>query len=97
MPLAMRNLAIAQQRDKERLRHVRGGGYDKPKEKFKSNEYVLLNNSKKHTLKASVTPHILRIIELKKSGVVILQGRDGITISRQSSQLAHCSVPVSDH
>ena len=26
MPLAMRNLAIAQQRDVERYRHVRGGG-----------------------------------------------------------------------
>ena len=31
MPLAMRNLAIAQQRDKERYRHVRGGHYDRPK------------------------------------------------------------------
>ena len=31
MPLAMRNLAIAQRRDKERFRHVRGGGYVKPK------------------------------------------------------------------
>ena len=72
MPLAMRNLAIAQQRDKERFRHVRGGGYDKPKAKFKVNEYVLLKRSKDHTLEASVTPHILRIVELKKSGVVIL-------------------------
>ena len=97
MPLAMRNLAIAQQRDKERFRHVRGGGYDKPKAKFKLNEYVLLKRSKNHTLEASVTPHILRIIELKKSGVVILQGRDGTTVSRQVAQLAHCSVPVADH
>ena len=28
MPLAMRNLAIAQQRDKERYKLVRGGGWD---------------------------------------------------------------------
>ena len=61
------------------------------------NEYVLLERSKNHTPEASVTPHILRIIELKKSGVVILQGRDGTTVSRQVAQLAHCSVPVADH
>ena len=30
MPLAMRNLAIAQQRDVERYRLVRGGGWDRP-------------------------------------------------------------------
>ena len=34
MPLAMRNLAIAQQRDKERYRLVRGGSWDKPKATF---------------------------------------------------------------
>ena len=34
MPLAMRNLAIAQQRDKERYRHVRGQGWDRPKASF---------------------------------------------------------------
>ena len=28
MPLAMRNMAIAQQRDEERFRLVRSGGYD---------------------------------------------------------------------
>ena len=31
MPLAMRNLAIAQQCDTERYRLVRGGGWDRPK------------------------------------------------------------------
>ena len=36
-------------------------------------------------------------MELKNSGVVVLQGRDGTIVSRQISQLAHCSVPVADH
>ena len=35
MPLAIRNLAIAQQRDKERYRLVKGGGWDRPKLTFK--------------------------------------------------------------
>ena len=34
MPLAMQNLAIAQQRDMERYRLVRGGGWDRPKASF---------------------------------------------------------------
>ena len=38
MPLAMRNLAIAQQRDQERFRHVRGGSYDRPKATFKAGD-----------------------------------------------------------
>ena len=42
MPLSMRNLAIAQQRDKERYRLVRGRGWDRPKATFKTGDYVLL-------------------------------------------------------
>ena len=34
MPLAMRNLAIAQEGDKNRFRFNRGGTYDKPKAKL---------------------------------------------------------------
>ena len=40
--------------------------------------------------------HILRIVELRSSGVAILQGNDGATVAHQVSKLAHCSVPVSD-
>ena len=97
MPLATRNLAIAQQRDRERFRHVRGGGYHKPIAKFKLGQYVMVKHKKTHTLEPSVTPHILKIVELKDTGVVILQGRDGTKVPRQIQQLAHCSVPVADH
>ena len=34
MPLAMRNLTIIEQRDKERYKLVRGGGWDRPKATF---------------------------------------------------------------
>ena len=99
MPLAMRNLAnlaIAQQRDEERYRHVRGGKWDRPKAKFFVGEFVMLRQKKKHTLMPSVRPHILRIIELRDAGVVLLQGRDDTTISHQTSQIARCSLPISD-
>ena len=50
MLLAMRNLAIAQQRDKERYKLVRGGGWDCPKASFKPGDYMLLKQKTKHTL-----------------------------------------------
>ena len=42
MPLAMRNIAIAQQRDIERYRRVRGGGWNRPKAKFAPGDYVMI-------------------------------------------------------
>ena len=51
MPLAMRNLAIAQQRDVERYRSVRGQGWDRPKVSFIPGDYVLLKQETKHSLK----------------------------------------------
>ena len=47
MPLAFRNLAIAQQRDIERYRLVRGGGWDRPKASFKPGDYVLLRQKRR--------------------------------------------------
>ena len=82
MPLAMRNQAIAQECDMNRFRHVRGGGYARPKAKFKFGEYVLVKQSKDNTFPLSVRPHILRIVKLMDSGVVMLQGCDGATVKR---------------
>ena len=93
----MRNLVIAQERDKTRFRHVRSGNYDKSKAKFLLGQYVLVKQSKINTLQTSVHPHILRIMEIRDSGVTMLQGRCGATVSRHISQLAHCSVPVANY
>ena len=58
MPLAMRNVAIAQQRDKERYRLVRGGGWDGPKLTFKPGDYVLMKQVQEDTLDVPGRPHI---------------------------------------
>ena len=96
MPMAMKNLAIAQQRDIQRYRHVRGGQYDRPKALFAVGDFVMLKQKKVETLDSPVRPHILRVAELRNYGVVILQGSDGATISHQVNQIAPCSVPVAD-
>ena len=50
MPLAMRNLAIAQQRDKDRFRHVRGGKYDRPQSQICARRVCPPKQSKENTL-----------------------------------------------
>ena len=68
MPSAMRNIAIAQQRDIERYRRVRGGGWDRPKAKFAPGDYVLLRQAKHTALEPIARPHVLRIVEIRPSG-----------------------------
>ena len=54
MPLGFRNLA--QQRDIERYRLVRGGGYDRPKASFQPGDYVLLEQKKEDCLQPVPVP-----------------------------------------
>ena len=57
MPLAMRNMAISRQRDKERFQHVRGDGYARPKASYAVGDFVLLKQKKDDTLDPPVRPH----------------------------------------
>ena len=96
MPLTFRNLAIAQERDVERYKLVRGGGWDRPKAKFKVGDFVLLKLPTASSLEVNTRPHILRIVELRDSGMVVRGGRDGTTMQEQVKHIAHCTVPVGD-
>ena len=89
MPLAMRNLAIAQQRQKERYQLVRGGSWHKPKASFQVGDYVMLKREIKHTMEARTHPHVLRIVELRPSGIVILEGNDAARCSKLMNDMAH--------
>ena len=96
MPLAMRNIAIAQQRDIERYRRVRGGGWDRPKAKFAPADYVLLRQAKNTALEPIARPHVLRIVEIRPSGAVVLEGSDAATREEQIKYIAHRPLPILD-
>ena len=96
MPLAMRNLAIAQQRQKERYSLVRSGEWARPKASFAPGDYVMVKRETKNTLQAPSYPHVLRIVELRKSGVVILEGSDAARCTKQMKDVAHCPLPILD-
>ena len=75
---------------------MRGGGWDRPKASFQSGDYVLLQQKKKDCLQPPARPHILRVVELRPSGVVALEGSDAARVQRQVKDIAHSSLPILD-
>ena len=80
MPLAMRNLAIAQERDRVQYRRVRGSGWDRPKPNFKVGDFVLVGRQTKGT--PDIAKHLgaLQVTKVRGSGVLELPGSDGVRI-----------------
>ena len=74
---------------------MRGGGWDRPKASFQPLDYVLLRQ-KKDCLQPSARLHILRVIELRPSGVVVLEGSDTARVQRQVKDIAHNPLPILD-
>ena len=74
----MRNLAIAQHRDKTQFRLVRGPPWDKAKEEVASGDFVLVKTKPMASLDVPTDPHILQVVRKKATGVVVLQRQDDV-------------------
>jgi hypothetical protein len=96
-PEAMGNLQIAQQRDKLRYARLRSGHKVVKDFRFEVGDMVytaeLAVNS---TLQPRAKPHIYRVIDVRPSGRLILQGRCGRTASRHMQECAPCHLPGID-
>ena len=93
MPLAMCNLAIAEQRDKKWYMLVRGVGWDLPKATLFRWQ---LKHRTESTLEALARPHILRVVEIRPTGVAVLEGSDVARIWKYKKTCAHCPHPILD-
>ena len=80
LPLAMRNLAIAQHRDKTRFRVANTPPWDREKEAVGAGDFVLVKRPTVASLDVPTRPRILKVVRLKESGVVVLQGQDGAKV-----------------
>ncbi len=78
--MAMENLSIAQHRDTLRFVHTRGGSYKPKVRQFDVGDFVYLQRQPNDTLDTSSDRTILRIKEIRPSGVLELQGADRRTI-----------------
>jgi hypothetical protein len=97
MPEAMSNLQIAQHRDTLRYAHIRSGDYTPKRFKFEVGDFVYTHTGNVHsTLQPRAKAAIYRVLEVRPTGRLILQGRCGRTIDRHMSQCAPCHLPGID-
>ena len=76
---------------------MRGGGCDRLKTSFKAGDCVLLKQKTKHTFDVPRRPDILGVVEVRDSGVVVLEGTDAAGIEEHINNIAHNPPPVLDH
>jgi len=96
MVIAGDNLRIAQHRDTLRYAAVRDGSYLPKIRRFEPGDFVWLSRNPQGTLDIRTKPLILRVVEVKKSGVLKLQDRACQTIEVHSSKCAPCHLPDID-
>jgi transposase InsO family protein len=94
--MAGENLRIAQHRDTLRYAQVRSGDYQPRLHRFEPGDFVYVKQRVSSTLQMPARPHILRVKEVGKSGVLVLEGSDGRTAKLHLSQCAPCHLPNID-
>ena len=98
MTLAGGNLLIAQHRDTLRYARMRSGGTLPILRRFSVGDFVYHRNTSARTsLEAKARPDILRVAEVKATGVLVLEGKCGTTIEAHVTHCAPCHLPIDDH
>ena len=90
------NLLIAQHRDQLRYAAVHSGGHLPPTLQLQPGAFVYLRTTQPTGLSLPAQPVVLQVVQVRPSGVVLLQGSDGNLTRRHASQLAPCHLPNID-
>ena len=96
MPMAMRNLQIAQHRDQLRYATTRGGSYRPRQRKFEVGDYVYMRRQQQTTLDTGTNPRILRVKAIRDNGILELQGADTLVVKENMKNCAPCFLPDID-
>jgi transposase InsO family protein len=97
MPMAMDNIEIAQHRDTLRYARVRTGAYMPKLRKFDVGDFVYVRRRNlENNLQISSHPEILRVVEVRALGTLLLEGRCGSRIVYHSKNCAPCHLPNID-
>jgi hypothetical protein len=94
--MAGENLRIAQHRDTLRYAQLRSGNYTPKLRRYLQGDYVWVKRKDKQGLDIGAKPLILRVAEVRPTGVLILQGRCGTLRAVHASQCAPCHLPDID-
>jgi hypothetical protein len=87
------NLLVAQHRDQLRYARLRSGGYLPSLVHFTVGQFVYIKDSA-DAMHRTARPDILRVQEVRPSGVLVLVGRDGHTIVENAINCAPCHLPI---
>jgi transposase InsO family protein len=88
---AMGNLRIAQHRDTLRYQQVRSGHYQPVGYSFAVGDFVYVRRRNVvNTLQSEASPGVLQVVEVRPTGVLLLQGRCGTTTTANVSECAPC-------
>jgi hypothetical protein len=93
---ALGNLQIAQQRDQRRYLLTRAGAYTGRAEKFTPGTYVYVQRQEAGQLQSKALDVVLRVREVKPSGVLLLEGSCGNLLSLPLEHCALCHGDVLD-
>ena len=95
--MAMRNLAVAQARDRLRYAYTRGGSYRPKPKQYRVGDFVYVKLRATDTLDCSASQVILQVIRIKPDYTLVLRGRDGRVMTDHARNTAACYLPnVSD-
>ncbi|PNH01098.1 Retrovirus-related Pol polyprotein from transposon [Tetrabaena socialis] len=98
MATAGSNFLIAQHRDTLRYARMRGGALTPRLRRFELGDYVYYRNTTSRTsLDAKAKPQVLRDAEVHPTGVLLLEGKCGGTITAHVSHCAPCHLPIDGH
>ncbi|HSG21073.1 MAG TPA: DDE-type integrase/transposase/recombinase, partial [Burkholderiaceae bacterium] len=92
-PLMANNLAIAQHRDTQRYAHIRSGSFIKKEWAPVVGDMVYMRRrNSDNTLQVEARPFIVRVTEVRPSGVVVVQGKCGGFAAQHVSSLSLCHI-----
>ena len=93
MPYAAANLHSAQQRDTLRYAETRSGKHIRHHKFFQIGMFAYGRRRAHHTLEHPAADYILRVVNITKDGMLVLQGRCGRTIRANPVNWAPCKLP----
>ena len=97
LPIVANNLAIAHHRDTLWYARRRGGAFLPQIRKYSVGDYVYVRRRHRtNMLQVEAKQVILRVLDVRGTGTLVLQGRCGCTVTANTTNVAPCHLPCMD-
>ena len=97
LPIVANNLAIAHHRDTLWYARRRGGAFLPQVKKYSIGDYVYVRRRHRTNMLQVVAKQvILRVLDVRTKGTLVLQGRCGCTVTAHTTNVAPCHLPCMD-